>query len=124
MLLLGSPFANAAAVVHSLGESGSAPGALTFVHGLTLNDLGPGQPGGLEYAGQILLAYANLSGNVVIADLDIGSTARTIFSTTAGSFSDATDGRMVSETIAVSDLVTLTGVSLAGLQTQNIHFVA
>ncbi len=124
VLLLGTTFANAEAVAQSLGGAGSAPTALAFLNGLTLSDLGSAQPGGLDYAGHVLLAYANSSGEAVIADLDIAATAPVVASTEAGPHADAIDGRTITETIGVSDLVTLTGVPLASLQAHDIHFVA
>lgn len=59
-----------------------------------------------------IIAYQDLGGNIRIADMDIHLGAAMNFTTTA-------DG----QTLSISDMVTLTGVSLASLQAGNITFL-
>jgi hypothetical protein len=114
VLLLGAKFANAEAVAQTLWSFGSPESSsVGFDNGVTLKYIGP-SPHGLDYVGHFLVAYANLSGDAVLADLDIASIAQTIYGT----------GADPSAALSVSDLVTLVGVPIASLHTANIHFVA
>jgi len=101
VLVIGNgSFANAAALANTLAGTGAIGGA-GFAPAAVGNEV------------HLLVAYQNLQGNTVIADLDLDAHA------TAGTTSTAT-GNL----IAVSDIVTLTGVSLTQLTAGNIHFVA
>lgn len=59
-----------------------------------------------------IIAYQDLGGNVRIADMDIHLGAAMDFTTTANG-----------QTLSISDMVQLTGVSLSSLQTGNITFL-
>lgn len=59
-----------------------------------------------------IVAYQGLGGSVRIADMDIHLGTAASFSTTAGS-----------QTLSISDMVQLTGVSLSSLQPENIAFL-
>ncbi len=101
IVLGGSTFQNAAAVASSLSGAGTAINFTTAILG-----------GGGE--GHFLLAYQNTAGNTVLADLDIISSAAPGTTTTAAS---------ATETIAISDMVQLTGVTLNTLHAANVHLV-
>lgn len=58
-----------------------------------------------------IVAYQDLDGNARIADMDIHRGTAPSFSTTAGG-----------QTLSISDMVQLTGVSLSSLQQENITF--
>jgi hypothetical protein len=95
VLVFGTEFADAAALSALL----AGPGTVKFAQA---------QLPAIEH---FIGAYTDLSGNVRIADIDLHTKA-------GGSLSFA-DG-----SVAVSDMVQLTGVSLASLHNANIHFVA
>jgi hypothetical protein len=94
ILELGSPFADAKAVANGL--AGATTG-ITFATATT---------SAVEH---FIVAYQDLSGSVRLADLDIHAAVGTTH--TAGA------------DLAVSDMIQLTGVSLANLHNTNIHFV-
>ena len=97
VLLFGTPFANANALASSLSTGGTAINI-------------PATVGTIEH---FLAAYQDLSGNVRIADVDLHAPVNT--TTTGGA------------DIVASDMVQLTGVSIASLtaaHTAAIHFVA
>jgi len=81
--------------------------------GITLNNSTALANGGVE---DIIVAYDNLQGNTVIADLEIfnnsGAAIKNIATNTKG------------VDIAISDMAVLTGVNPTHLTTHDIHFVA
>jgi hypothetical protein len=93
VLVLGTAFANAGALATSLSDAG------TTIH------LATATTAAIEH---FIAAYQDLSGNVRIADVDLHGAGVTNFA--AGE-------------VAVSDMVQLTGVSLASLHNTNVHFV-
>ena len=124
VLVLSGVYANDAQVAQTLGSPVGDTG-ITFSGGLTLNYTGVHfnpETFSLEdtWAGHIIIAYQNQSGSTVIADLDITANEATVQDTYSGNPNYAG----VHETIAVSDLVQLTGITLNNLHTANIHFVA
>ncbi len=129
VLVLSGVYNGAAAVAQTLG-SPVGDTAITFLGGLTLNYIGPHNDG-LDWAGHIIIAYQNQPGGTVIADLDISASQQVVYDTFAGyglngnaSNNFNYGGFPPNETIGVSDLVQLTGVSLSNLHAANIHFVA
>ena len=127
VLVLSGVYANADAVAQTLG-SPTGNTAITFDNGLALNYVGLQA---LHYAGHFIIAYQNQGGSTVLADLDISASQQIVYDTFSGvgaGGNGSTNGHYAGsppkETIAVSDLVQLTGVTLYNLHATNIHFVA
>ena len=128
VLVLSGVYSNAEAVAQTLGSPTGAT-EINFHHGLALNQL-PGFQS-LDYAGHLIVAYQNQGGSTVLADLDISADQQVVYDTFSGVGPNGNNsgnpnygGVNPNETIAVSDLVQLTGVTLNNLHTANIHFVA
>jgi parallel beta-helix repeat protein len=95
VLLLGGTFSDAAAVAAAMVNSSTAINFAVVQ---------------INAANHYMVAYQDNTGNVRLADMDIHATG---FTNTSQA-----------QTLAVSDMVQLTGVSLLQLQESNVHFVA